>query len=152
MPNWCFNEVNIHGNSEELNKLLLNCISKQNNEEEFVSILEEYFPVPDDYENENIDPNVLITKYGSAREDEWCRKNWGTRSIEFDMEIEYSKDSMYAKLKYTSAWSPHIEGYVEISKRFPSLIFYWHYNEPCGGIFGVAKIQNGILVEDFNRY
>jgi hypothetical protein len=129
MPNWCSCEVEIKGDREAIDKLLLNA-----KKDDKVFSLEKLFPMPDtetDWYNWNIN-------------------NWGTKWDLSDVRIDDNGESV--DLKFESAWSPPINAFEKISIDYPNIHFKMTYVEEGNDFFGINEFENGQISEQGSSY
>ena len=98
MPNWCYNRINVYGDSDTVNQVKEIHDIFENNKDPFNQI----FPIPDfpNIPNEKGELPVLrreLNKDGSVfyetydfpdgKNDDrwyhWCIENWGTKSVSY---------------------------------------------------------------------
>ena len=89
----------------------------------------------------------LIDKYGEVDGYNWCIKNWGTKWDMGDPVIG-SEDSEFT-CYFSTAWSPPVAAFEEISKRFPNATFELSYEEQGSDFTGAARFKSGV-VEEFD--
>jgi len=150
MPNHCENNLYITGPKPELQKFY-NGIKEHDDE---LSILKTYFPCPDELKEAvaNFEKNPeMISKYGYSSWYDWCNDNWGTKWGDYDLDINLYGNCIDGF--FLSAWSPPINGFVNVSKQFPNLRFEISYSEPGMEFAGEAAMKNGkLLYNDEHEY
>jgi hypothetical protein len=130
MPNWCENETDITGPKDVIDNIL--AISRVNRMEDDLG--EHFFsmralhPIPDD-----------VDWYS------WCIENWGTK---WDIANPYvgvtqDKDTATINLSYDTAWSPPIEFFQYLSRKFPDITISTKYYEPGMEFIGERTFSNG---------
>ena len=150
MPNWCYNRVNVYGDSDTVDQVKEIYEIFENNNDPFHKI----FPIPD-FKNipnekgelpkleQHKDKNgeVMFETYNfpdGTNDDRWymwCVNNWGTKWDACDKSVEY-EDSEILALTFNTAWSPP-EGIVEkLREKYPELSFSCFYDEPGCEIAG----------------
>lgn len=93
----------------------------------------------------------LIKKYGVTNWRAWAENNWGTKWVAYS-EL-YKEGKTYIKYIFDSAWSPPVEGIINISKKYPKLKFDMRYDEPGMQFKGRLIAQNGYtLLDDSINY
>ena len=78
---------------------------------------------------------------------EWQCENWGTKWDISDPVIG-SEDSEFT-CYFSTAWSPPVAAFEEISKRFPNATFELCYEEQGCDFTGAARFKSGV-VEEFD--
>ena len=166
MPNWCYNNMSVHGDRESLEKLTTAISRKGEDGNEFHD-LTVLFPIPEElqiksvwFSTESTDPEYLELskkyeankeKYGFQTWYDWCIANWGTKwspRIE-EWEINDYNDESTISAYYETAWSP-ADGLVrEVSRQFPTLLFSVTSDEEGGSFACCRAYKNGELVAGF---
>ena len=144
MPNWCYNRINVYGDSDTVDQVKEIHDIFENHKDPFNQI----FPIPDfkTIPNEkgelpileqikNPDGSILCETYNfpDGKNDDrwyhWCIANWGTKWDAYELDIEYLDDEQL-ELTFSTAWSPP-EGIVEkLKEKYPELNFSCFYDEP----------------------
>ena len=144
MPNWCYNRVNVYGDSDTVDQVKEIYEIFENSKTPFNDI----FPMPDfktiPNENgelpkleqmKNPDGSILWETYNfpDGKNDDrwyhWCVENWGTKWDVSELNIEYLDDEQL-ELTFSTAWSPP-EGIIEkLREKYPDLSFSCFYDEP----------------------
>ena len=133
MPNWCNNELKIYGDDKQLKKFIKKAKGTKKDKSDLV--MNNLLPLP---------------KEKDGDWDDWQVKNWGTKwDIEATLAFE---DEGIAEYYFNSAWSPPIQFFENISKKYPDLVFVLKYDEAGAGFTGVAKVQNGEVNDKFIEY
>lgn len=164
MPNWCENNLSIHGWKEDMEKLM-EVITI--GEDEY-SLLEKLYPTPEELNigNVSMNPdeqqNANFEKFGYKSWYDWRIDKWGCKWPESDLEIgqEYTINSdgtATIAFNFNSAWSPPIEAFNKISKDYPNILFCLYYEEPgmgfCGSnIWSKGECQQQYEAELVSRY
>lgn len=146
MPNWCFNNMDIHGDRDELQRFV--DATKQTKEDgSFSHGLNHLFPVPEELSETTAGSfsdaakqaeltkkeEANTKKYGFKNWYDWANdpSNWGTkwgacdfdwRSFDDDNHIVGPNES-FISAYYESAWGPADGLILNISEIFPELIF-----------------------------
>ena len=123
MPNWCDNTLTIRGNKETIQKFIESSVEVEDNKQTWLR-LGKLHPAPE--------------------EDwyDWRIANWGCK---WECEI-YNMDvtDEYAKIYFSSPWSPPCEWIDFVSKRFfPDLHFRLSFIETGVWFCGMIEGQNG---------
>jgi len=133
MPNWCMNEVNIHGEEQEIKKFKEECFSpvplypERPNKFQFQNIIPSPYPQLDEGV---VSENGEYPDWATQIEEldiEWRNENWGTKWDVDDVLTEISTD--YIKLEFDTAWSPPDGIYNAIVDKYPTLDVNWFYRE-----------------------
>ena len=144
MPNWCYNRIQVYGDSDTVEQV-----------KEIHDIFEKHpdpfnqiFPIPDfkNIPNEkgelpkleqhfNPDGSLFYETYNfpdGTNDDRWyhwCVENLGTKWDVSELDIEYADDEQL-ELTFSTAWSPP-EGVIEkLRDKYPDLSFSCFYDEP----------------------
>lgn len=147
MPNWCYSNIDIHGDQDELQKFV--DATKITAEDGIVHHeLNHLFPIPAELkatpsawygeEDKQAEQTALeqanIAKYGYKDWYDWAydSKNWSTKwgacdfewtSFDVDDNHIVGPTDSYISAKYQSAWGP-ADGLIRnISAKFPKLVF-----------------------------
>jgi len=130
MPNWCNNSLKITGDTKQLKSF-----AKKAKGDGTDLSLDKLFPLPKKQEKNWYN---------------WCVKNWGTKwDIEATLSVEDKYELGYG---FDSAWSPPVEAFEKISKKYPKLVFWLDYDEPSMGFKGMTRIQNGEVEDNCFNY
>jgi len=84
----------------------------------------------------------------------WNVRNWGTKwdiTIERDEIGDFDQNNdgdYYFHWYFQTAWSPAVEAYDAIAKRFPNLDFSYEMTEEANFFAGILVYSNGELVKD----
>ena len=161
MPNWCQNILEVTGKEAELEAFA-------NKAEDNKFTLETYYPMPEE-PGDHFDTgkphwtDVLATKGKSTMPDWyiWRVKNWGTK---WDISEEggsflaaegatppVSSTTMVVaderiSVSFLTAWSPPVEGIVNVSKSYPNIVFVLRYAEAGNDFAGTVNIQSGEIL------
>lgn len=79
-----------------------------------------------------------IKRFGTNDWYMWCLKNWGCKWPA--SETRPYLDGCYM---FDTAWSPPQELFMNISDRYPLVVFRLEFSDPSMGILGCTEIQNG---------
>jgi len=128
-----YNEITITGPQEDLQKFYDGLITDP--EEGTLSILDSYYPLPQE------------VKDTEGAWYDWCCTYWGSKWGDYNTDYNEPYNGTL-KGFLLSAWDTPTEGFVEVSKRWPSLHFRIDYHE-CGMNFrGWYTIENGSLEQE----
>lgn len=166
MPNWCYNNMSVHGDRESLERLTTAITRKDDdgNESYDLTVL---FPIPEElqiasvfFNRDTTDPEYIEllkkyeankAKYGHQTWYDWCIANWGTKwspRIEY-WEIHDYNDESTISANYDTAWSP-ADGLIrEVSKQFPTLLFSVTSDEEGCSFACCEAYKNGELVASY---
>lgn len=128
MPNHVSNTITITGPQEDLQKFYDGLIT--NPQEGSLSILDSYYPIPQD----------VLDKQGAWYD--WCSNHWGSKWGDYSTDYNEPVNGTLNGF-FSSAWDTPEEGFVEVSKKFPTLHFRVDFHE-CGMNFrGWFEAENG---------
>jgi hypothetical protein len=156
MPNWCSNNLSIHGRQEDMKKLM-EVITI--GEDEY-SLLEKLYPTPEELNIGDVsmspDEQQLANqeKFGYKSWYDWRIDKWGTKWPESDLHTgqdytEHSDGTATIAFNFESAWAPPLEAFDKISEDYPNLLFCIYYEE-CGmGFCGSAIWGSGERKENY---
>jgi hypothetical protein len=172
MPNWCYNELEVHGETSELQRFVdatkTTYKDEETGETKEVIGLNHLFPCPkelsdtvsgwlgDGEEQKKLEEQQKrnIEKYGHQDWYSWCNANWGTKwgACDFDwtsfFDDKMEENAQYIGAYFQSAWSP-AEGLIkEISKQFPTLVFSLVYTEESHAFAGCSVFRDGKLLAE----
>lgn len=167
MPNWCYNNMSVHGDRESLERLT-EAITRKDDDGYTMYDLTVLFPIPDDLRIESVffstevenSPEAMelaakqeanLAKYGYKDWYDWCWEKWGTKwspRIE-EWEIhDYNGESTISAY-YETAWSPCDKLIREVSRQFPTLLFSITSDEEGGSFACCEAYKAGELVAGF---
>jgi hypothetical protein len=167
MPNWCYNNLEVRGEPQELRKFIeamrYTGPQPENSHDRIDWDINQFFPIPkeleettasfghaqDDAHAEKMKANQ--EKYGVQDWYEWAHANWdskwGACRVEFDeRDIDTSATSYY--IKFESAWSPPVGLIRKVSELFPNLIFSMHCTEEANFFACYFIFHKGEIVHD----
>ena len=151
MPNWCYNRVNVYGDSDTVDQVKEIYEIFENNNDPFHKI----FPIPDfkNIPNEKGELPILeqhkndkgeimweTYNFPDGKNDDrwyhWCIDNWGTKWEPDIASVDGDQDSEMLEITFNTAWSPP-QGVVEkMREKYPKLTFQCFYDEPGCEIAG----------------
>lgn len=166
MPNWCFTNLDISGEEQELKRFFDSIEKKTNDYGTEYSIISSLYPCPKELtdtvsgwsadENEQAEREKRyaenIAKYGSKDWYDWQYTNWGTKWGDYSTTSDYDgierfhDGSFHLQFRFETAWGPATEAWIKISKDFPSLRFQFSHQEESDEFAGVEVVRNGELV------
>lgn len=168
MPNWCNNEVEILGasdNPEEFQYFLiragLSTEEKRNQAQEYDSkfdLFDRLVPMPSEIrQHSRTAANVSTTdefknalignkEYTYTNWYDWSLANWGTK---WDVDPSFvSLTDNVLQLSYDTAWSPANHVWEQVTKEFPSLMIVVKYVEEGIGFIGKARYHEGECLQN----
>ena len=143
MPNWCSNNLSVHGKIEDMKKFM-EVITI--GEDEY-SLLSKLYPTPEELNIGDVSFTVdeqqqaNLEKYGYKSWYDWRIEKWGCKWPESDLYVgqEYTENkdgTATIAFNFESPWSPPLEAFDKISLDYPNLLFCIYYEEPgmafCG--------------------
>jgi hypothetical protein len=128
MPNWCSNEVEINGSPESLA-----VFAQEIQSDEQGLSMERFIPTP---------AELLAEDAGTAWY-QWRADNWGTKWDIGKEDLFADYDEEYITFSYPTAWSPNVEFWTFMSKKFPEVSIVHHYEEAGMCFKGVATYKAG---------
>ena len=150
MPNWCYNRINVYGDSDTVDQVKEIHDIFENHEDPFNQILPipDFKSIPNDkgelpklevHKNDKGEVVCETYNFPDGKNDDrwyhWCIENWGTKWDVSELNIEYLDDEQL-ELTFSTAWSPP-EGIVEkLKDKYPDLSFSCFYDEPGMEIAG----------------
>ena len=130
MPNWCQNEVQVHGSEADI-KAFKTLVESEKTKFDFNQII----PMPEELEETQspADPNdlkvkKLIEKFGYGDWYKWRSANWGCKWNTHNVEPEADEAE---ELTYyiDTPWSPPSNICQALRNKFPELEISWFYRE-----------------------
>lgn len=138
MPNWCWNSLEIHGDSKQLKEFIDKSFTI-NDDGNYEFTFSGTYPEPD-YdkmeENEGVMPNWY----------DWRISNWGTKwepSGEALTKEEVFSHDTYLYVSFDTAWAPPEAWLAHICKDYKDLLFEMEYEEPGMEFGGRSVAENG---------
>ena len=139
MPNWCMNDVSMHGSKEHM-KLFLSefCDEDPNGTGMYRLVYQKISPVGE-FEKDETNFNQI-----QAQSAAWGCK-WDMSDYAFAIEEETWNDKEYINLEgsYDTPWGPPMGFLEKVSKDWSSLTFEIQYEEPGMGFAGRTTYQEG---------
>ena len=129
MPNWCYNEISMYGEPEDI-KAIKELITSKESPFDFNKII----PMPKEMENtESLfkgteeESQALIDKYGANNWYDWRLNNWGTKWNITEADVEAGDEDIYAT--FDTAWSPPEGIHNYLQEKFPDVQISWFFRE-----------------------
>lgn len=142
MPNWCYNQIEIRGNKDDLIELAKS-IKSDKSDFDFNNVI----PYPKEYADLDTENNGKGYNSGGY---EWCIDTWGTKWNACDVIV--SKNGNLLNIDFETAWSPSIPITQRLSSVFPDLKFKHSYEEGGCDFSGFVVFENGESVEEQDGY
>ena len=155
MPNLCLNTLTIVGEKESI-EAFYNAVAKDKKSDK-INILETLYPVPAELEgkekqwskDKTFEQILDQQTENFTNQYDWCCAKWGSKWGDYDHnDVNYDVGDNKLYFSFTTAWCPATEGFVEVSKQFPDLIFMMTYEESGCQFCGVVAIQDGKIIAD----
>ena len=141
MPNWCYNQLIITGDQEQLDNFKATAYREDDENHNGSSDLsiEKFFPTPP----EMLEANT--NQHGTPDWYNWRVENWGSK---WDIH-DTLEDEANGKLQdgYDSDWAPVNEFIEMVSVLFPDVEFSIEWQEPGMCFSGQAIYKNGLCIE-----
>jgi len=159
MPNWCENELTITGNVLSILDIKFKVINDPEK-----GLLETLHPTPKQLVENNVevyrnDPEYMenmahqrfINKAKTGYESwyDWALAEWGTKWGDSSTHMTEEGDNTL-HFYFETAWSPPVEGMLNISKKYPMLTFVMTFREGGMGLAGAVGISNGKVIHESN--
>ena len=159
MPNWCNNEVTVHGEPEEIQKFVAHVKGKDGSTFSFDSII----PMPDELRDTNSPPTImtekeiaehkkeqeieleefrlsynpitqetsdrLVKQYGTNNWYDWCIDNWTCKWDATDVYLDADEPD-YLQYRFDTPWGPPENIYNILVAQHPNVYISWFYDEP----------------------
>lgn len=142
MPNWCFNELDVAGATDEIQRLMAAVMP--NEKDDNIELLARLIPLPADATVEmELGTAFTDTGYQTALD------LWGSKWADCHTEL-IEEDEEFVQFAFDSAWGPPEVGFITLSKMFPTLTFTLRYYEMGMGFRGDVRIKDGVRI--FEHY
>jgi hypothetical protein len=148
MPNWCVNELRVHGDNQSLEDLVA---FVKGDEEQGAFDFARVIPYPEEFEwidpkAEQDDERHEHPKYGVSEDGyDWCTKNWGTKWNSSKVVVRAFPRSVI--FQFNTAWAPPHPIIGSLARRFTPLCFTHCYFEAGVGYQGCSIYTDGELVD-----
>jgi len=144
MPNWCYNNLQISGNKEVIEKI--RNWHKQPDKKTDVGLFGLFYPLPKELENTTFpvseSNNTLIEKYGADNWYKWNLANWGVKWDASEIEL-LDETATDLSLRFETPWGPPIEFYEKLKNDFPDINIFSSYTEEGISFAGVYNSSTG---------
>jgi len=137
MPNWCSNNMVLHGPEDQVRSILDAVRSVEGKTDR--ATFTKFMPQPRDEQGELI---------GSTS---WQYDTWGTKWGDCDTDIcseTYLNGTGTASVGYSTAWGPMSGLVKEISRQHPGVTIDIEYEEPGMNFFGIEQYLGGECVHE----
>jgi len=169
MPNWCFHNLKLKGDKEDIlafKKLLTSKIDRYGEKRLNVLDTNNIIPYPKKFLDLDINPKTRVNRiigrkcqsvegkdgFNSGGYD-WCLQNWGTKwgICQAYISNENLNDKK-SEISYCfeTAWSPGEQVILKMSELFPTLTFYWECEEESMEFRFKCKIKEGKVLKETN--
>ena len=157
MPNWCYNELSVWGEENDIKAFRKLAKSRKTKRYDATDLsLAKLYPEPD-YNKVKVKPTFpKISKNKGKYVDketawwDWRVQNWGTKwNVKAILE---DKNEGYLHYTFDSAWSPPSSWLKKIAKDWPDLEFRLKYDEQGMGFMGVTTAKNGKAKDNCMQY
>ena len=135
MPNWCHNNMQIAGSSDEIVQFKQTCIRTVFKGEQAQLDFNAIIPMPSDLD---------LEATGFAHANDWASKHWGTKWNAVHFHVIRDEPDCY-ECMFDTAWSPPIGIWEKLGKMFPALQFSLNGHEPLMDFAFRGTIQGGKL-------
>ncbi len=144
----CFNSLKIEGDEQDIERFKEQAayVYDERNDVKTSLSFNQFIPLPPELsvriENNDETSSRLIAKYGCDNGFDWVINNWG-------VEVEaFADDPIGNVYEFITEWNPPIKWIINVSRKFPGLIFilnYQNFSYPDEDLadFGSLVIQNG---------
>ncbi len=148
MPNWCYNELEVSGNTDSLKEL------QQLFENGFS--LEKIAPTPPEL---TADVGYSVHKAEAPSWFKWRLENWGTKWDVMERNNNSDDKARFAtagwdsiKVKFHTAWQPPMLALATLSQKFNDLKFKLFYLDEMLCFEGDAEIKDGNISDDRHNF
>jgi hypothetical protein len=159
MPNWCNNNIEIHGPIEKIKAMYNEAVSEADDE---TGLLNYMMPMPKELHDTTSpsdlseeDQAVLIEKHGATNWYDWRVSNWSTKwevSSE-GLEFEDNGDGTGSITGwFDSAWAPPIGAVAHYGHRNEDVSITLDYHEPGMAFVGRFTVEEGIDDDTYYDY
>lgn len=170
MPNWCYNNIDIIGDRDELQRFV--DATKTTTEEGTVQHgLNHLFPIPAELQatpsawygdaEKQAEQTALeqanIAKYGYKDWYDWQYARWGTKWGDCDTDL-LDEDPFvtpdgrsHIRFVFQTPWGPPLEGIAHITTLFPTLEFGIAYYEDGMDFYGFCTFVDGEPIDNCNQ-
>lgn len=165
MPNWCENELRVHG-PKGLREDLLEKVRNTEEDEKTEFDFNKVVPYPEEYAS----LDLLVKKWERDNKEvpwndrpprpkdgynqggyEWCNQHWGTKWNASDVVVipeSSDDDDETSVITFSTPWGPPFPVIEKLSEIFPDLTFSLSYWEGGMGFMGEIVVHNGQIVNE----
>jgi len=161
MPNLCSNYLQVTGDDKEVMRFHDAITKGEMQDYEQFRILDNLLPTPKELQDtpkgsfgESDKQKTMeqqneanIAKFGYKDWYDWNCANYGSKWSDYEGVIN-TYEAGLLDVVFMSAWSPIIQGMVNVSKEFPTLNFILTYEEGGMGFMGGSAIKAGVLLNN----
>jgi hypothetical protein len=161
MPNLCSNYLQVTGDDKEVMRFHDAITKGEMKDYEQFRILDNLLPTPEELQNtpkgsfgESDKQKTMeqqneanIAKFGYKDWYDWNCANYGSKWSDYEGVIN-TYEAGLLDVVFMSAWSPIIQGIVNVSREFPTLNFILTYEEGGMGFMGGSAIKAGVLLNN----
>jgi hypothetical protein len=150
MPNWCYNNLDVTGEKEEVKRFREFAkakdprYDKRGKGEENELSFHSFIPYPDKYLLQDIKCRTIKTNCKDGYNQggyEWCANSWGTKWNAGSVYIEELEEGI--RYSFDTAWAPPIPVVIKMGEMFPELKFKLSFSEEGMGFEGDLIVENG---------
>ena len=158
MPNWCWNNLEVHGDEIQLREFVeKSLVSPEENEihDRTGFSFNGTYPMHEDLnitsgtqtQDEKEQAIINKAKYGYENWYDWRCDEWGTKWDACEPNIQHNNIDYFA-VSFETAWAPPIAWIQNIMKDYPGLQFTLEYDEPGMCFGGRLFAQHEKVFED----
>jgi hypothetical protein len=133
MPNWCWNDLVVQGEPEEV-KEVIEFVRSEDRPFDFERVI----PIPEEVSG---NPDGMVGY-------NWRIDNWGTKWNVSGVECGVSEYDGGVHYSFETAWAPPVEVVGRLSEMFPELTVALAYDEPGMGFGGFIVFRGGSRDEE----
>lgn len=142
MPNWCYNELTVTGDKEEV-KRFAKFVRGNRNDFDFDKVI----PYPEKFRKMD-EEEPMRSKGFNAGGYEWCLNNWGTKWNSCETSAGISVDGTTFGASFDTAWSPPVPVIIKLAELFPTLRIKLEWEEGGMDFSGYLILQDNIGLEE----
>jgi len=137
MPNWCENELVIHGKTHEDVQRVLRHIAGKDNTFDFEKVI----PMPSNIYRGSLSYQER-QRYARNNWYDWSVDHWGTKWNSSGAEV------MDDTIMFYTAWTPCTPVIQRLAEIFHDTAFKYSYAEPDGNFSGFIHFKDGERIEE----